>query len=36
MAERYVQLTEDLQYAKRETATYRQKYSQAESKQYVK
>jgi hypothetical protein len=35
MTERYVQLSEDLQYAKRETATWRQKYSQADSKARV-
>jgi hypothetical protein len=28
MTERYVQLTEDLQYAKRETASWRQKQAQ--------
>ncbi len=31
MSQRYVQLAEDLQYAKREVATWKQKYNQAES-----
>jgi hypothetical protein len=31
MTEKYVQLMEDLQYAKRETATWRQRHTQAES-----
>lgn len=31
MTERYVQLVEDLQYSRRETAAWKQKYTSAES-----
>jgi hypothetical protein len=32
MTERYVQLTEDLQYARRDAAAWRQRHTQAESR----